>query len=107
MTPSSIDSSTRTSSTRSSATIRARTRISPGQPKASGSPTSRHWHAGVWQAWGFMTSLAIVAQAMDHHPAFENVYTKVVVELWTHDLGGLSNWDFKLASEAERLLPPG
>lgn len=57
------------------------------------------------QAWGFMTALAIAAQAMDHHPAFENVYTKVVLELWTHDLGGLSSWDFELACEAQRLLP--
>lgn len=56
------------------------------------------------RAWGFMTSLAIVAQAMDHHPSFTNEYTRVVLELWTHDLGGLSTWDFELAAAAERML---
>lgn len=56
------------------------------------------------RAWGFMTSLAIVAQAMDHHPSFQNEYTRVVLEVWTHDLGGLSTWDFELANAAERLI---
>ncbi len=48
-------------------------------------------------AFSFMTSCALVAEKMDHHPEWFNVYNKVRVHLTTHDAGGLSAFDFELA----------
>jgi 4a-hydroxytetrahydrobiopterin dehydratase len=53
------------------------------------------------QAFGFMTKVAIVAEAMNHHPEWFNVYNKVTVDLVTHDLGGISSFDFELAKKME------
>ena len=54
-------------------------------------------------AFSFMTSLALVAERMDHHPEWSNVYNRVVIDLTTHDAGGLSAKDFDLAAAADRL----
>jgi len=52
-------------------------------------------------AFGFMTKSALVAEAMNHHPEWFNVYNKVTVDLSTHDLEGISTWDFDLAKKME------
>ena len=44
-----------------------------------------------------MTRMAIEIERMNHHPEWFNVYNKINVELTTHDVGGISNFDFKLA----------
>ena len=49
------------------------------------------------EAFGFMTRVAIKAQEMDHHPEWFNVYNKVDITLSTHDAGGLTERDIKLA----------
>jgi 4a-hydroxytetrahydrobiopterin dehydratase len=49
------------------------------------------------QAFGFMTQVAIEAEKMNHHPEWHNVYNKVTIDLVTHDIGGISNYDFRLA----------
>ena len=49
------------------------------------------------RAFGFMTRVAMHADKYDHHPNWSNVYNKVDIELWTHDVGGLSDNDFRLA----------
>lgn len=54
-------------------------------------------------AFGFMTQAALVAEAMDHHPEWTNVYRHVTVDLSTHDAGGLTALDFALAARMERL----
>jgi 4a-hydroxytetrahydrobiopterin dehydratase len=54
-------------------------------------------------AFGFMTSAAIVAQTMDHHPEWFNVWNKVRIDLNTHDAGGISALDFQLARSMEEL----
>ena len=54
-------------------------------------------------AFAFMTALALVAERMDHHPEWFNVYNRVVIDLTTHDAGGLSEKDFELAAAASRL----
>lgn len=54
-------------------------------------------------AFGFMTQVALIAEKMDHHPEWSNVYNRVVVELQTHDAGGLTELDFKLATAASGL----
>ncbi len=54
-------------------------------------------------AFGFMSSVAIVAEAMNHHPNWSNVYNLVHIELYTHDAGGITEWDFELAKRIEQL----
>ena len=51
------------------------------------------------EAFSFMTKIALVCEKYNHHPNWENVYSKVIIQLNTHDLGGVSNLDQILASE--------
>jgi 4a-hydroxytetrahydrobiopterin dehydratase len=53
------------------------------------------------RAFGWMTQMAIWAEKLKHHPEWFNVYNKVDVELTTHDAGGISELDFKLADKME------
>jgi len=53
------------------------------------------------QAFGFMTQVAMHAQCMDHHPEWSNVYNKVVVDLTTHEAGGITDKDFELAKKID------
>ena len=55
------------------------------------------------QAFGFMTRAALIAEKMDHHPEWFNVYKNVEVTLSTHDAGGVTELDIKLAGEMDRL----
>jgi len=59
--------------------------------------------ANFAEAFGFMTSAAIEAEKMDHHPEWFNVYSKVVVDLTTHSAGGVTELDFELAKKMNRL----
>lgn len=56
------------------------------------------------QAFGFMARVALVAEKMDHHPEWSNVYNRVTVLLTTHDAGGLSERDAKLASAIDAMV---
>jgi 4a-hydroxytetrahydrobiopterin dehydratase len=56
------------------------------------------------RAFGWMTQIAIWAEKLNHHPEWFNVYNKVVVQLTTHDVGGISELDFKLAEKMELFL---
>jgi len=55
------------------------------------------------EAFAFMTKVAKVAEEMNHHPNWSNVYYTVVVRLSTHDKGGVTEKDIKLAEEMNRL----
>ena len=55
-------------------------------------------------AFGFMTRVALIAEAMGHHPEWCNVWNRVVIDLTTHDTGGLSNLDQQLAQRINALL---
>ena len=57
---------------------------------------------GFAAAFGFMSTCALVAQKQDHHPEWFNVFDRVVVDLTTHDAGGVSALDFTLAAEMEK-----
>jgi len=48
-------------------------------------------------AFGFMASVALIAERMNHHPEWSNVWNTVVIDLTTHDAGGISARDFELA----------
>lgn len=55
------------------------------------------------RAFGWMTQIAIWAEKLKHHPEWFNVYNRVEVNLTTHDAGGISELDFKLAKKMELL----
>jgi 4a-hydroxytetrahydrobiopterin dehydratase len=55
------------------------------------------------EAFGFMSSLALVAESMGHHPEWFNVYNRVTIDLTTHDAGGITNKDLELAKKANEL----
>lgn len=55
------------------------------------------------QAFSFMTSIAMLAEKLNHHPTWNNTYNKVSITLSTHDVGGLSKLDFKLAKQIDLL----
>jgi 4a-hydroxytetrahydrobiopterin dehydratase len=55
------------------------------------------------EAFGFMTKVALAAEAMNHHPEWFNVYATVRVDLATHDAGGITELDFALARRIEAL----
>ena len=52
-------------------------------------------------AFGFMARAALVAETLNHHPEWSNVYDRVVVHLTTHDAGGLTELDFSLAGRMD------
>lgn len=55
-------------------------------------------------AWGFMNKVALLAEKMDHHPDWSNVYNKVSIRLTTHDAGNkITGKDRKLAEEIDKL----
>jgi 4a-hydroxytetrahydrobiopterin dehydratase len=94
----------------------ARTRMSDAEVKAamadvpdwnlegtSSAISRRFTFANFNQAFGFMTRAAMEAEKMDHHPDWSNVYKTVDVKLNTHDAGGLTELDFKLARKMDKL----
>lgn len=64
----------------------------------------RRWKfADFSVAWGFMSRVALLAEAHDHHPEWSNVYNRVEIVLTTHDAGGLSARDLRLARAIDAL----
>lgn len=55
-------------------------------------------------AFGFMTKVAIVAEKLNHHPDWSNVYNTVRIQLQTHDAGGVTHKDIELAERITKLL---
>lgn len=53
------------------------------------------------EAFGFMTRVALTAEAMGHHPAWSNVWNKVEIDLSTHSISGISRLDFELAAKIQ------
>ena len=55
--------------------------------------------ANFIDAFSFMTKVALICEKYNHHPNWENVYSKVIIKLSTHDLGGITNLDQSIALE--------
>lgn len=55
-------------------------------------------------AFGFMSSMALVSEQMGHHPEWSNVYNRIVVDLTTHDAGGITGKDVDWAKIANQLI---
>lgn len=51
-----------------------------------------------------MTQVGLIAESLNHHPEWSNVYSEVTIKLTTHDLGGLSTLDIKLAKLINKLV---
>jgi len=56
------------------------------------------------EAFSFMTGVALQAEAMNHHPEWNNVYNRVDIALTTHDAGGITEKDFLLAAKIDDLV---
>ncbi|HVU00837.1 MAG TPA: 4a-hydroxytetrahydrobiopterin dehydratase [Polyangiaceae bacterium] len=83
--------------------IAARLQALPGWSR-SGDKLVRHFDFPDFvQAFGWMSSVALVAERMNHHPEWKNVYGKVHVELTTHDSGGITALDVQLATTMNEL----
>ena len=72
--------------------------------KREGEKLSREYQfADFVEAFGFMAAVALVAEKLDHHPEWFNVYRTVRVQLATHDAGGITALDFQLARTMDKL----
>lgn len=75
----------------------------PGWSLAEGKLHREYDFGDFVRAFGFMASIAVVAEAMNHHPEWSNVYGRVVVDLVTHDAGGITQSDLDLAARMDAL----
>ena len=85
--------------------ILAALRELPGWTVLDGKLHREYVFADFVHAFGFMTSAAIVAESIGHHPEWLNVYNRLTVDLTTHDAGGISEKDFELARKLNALYP--
>jgi 4a-hydroxytetrahydrobiopterin dehydratase len=61
--------------------------------------------ANFIEAWGFMSKVALLAEKLNHHPNWSNVYNSVSIELTTHDAGNkVTDKDRKLAAQIDKIL---
>jgi 4a-hydroxytetrahydrobiopterin dehydratase len=75
----------------------------PGWEVEAGKLHREYGFASFVEAFGFMASVALVAEQSNHHPEWRNVYNRVVVDLTTHDAGGLTSLDIALARRMNEL----
>jgi 4a-hydroxytetrahydrobiopterin dehydratase len=75
----------------------------PGWSLADGKLHREFRFANFSEAFGFMTRVALAAEASDHHPEWSNVWSRVVVDLVTHDAGGVTDKDVALAQRISEL----
>jgi 4a-hydroxytetrahydrobiopterin dehydratase len=75
----------------------------PGWTLEAGKLHREYRFADFVEAFGVMASVALVAERMNHHPEWFNVWNTVRVDLTTHDAGGITARDFELAAAMERI----
>jgi 4a-hydroxytetrahydrobiopterin dehydratase len=78
----------------------------PGWSRVEGRSAivKKYQFADFGAAWGFMSRVALLAERHDHHPEWSNVWNRVEITLSTHDAGGLSARDVKLAEAIEKAV---
>jgi 4a-hydroxytetrahydrobiopterin dehydratase len=86
--------------------IRALPAQLPGWSLSNGKLRRAFVFADFSAAFGFMARVALLAETLGHHPEWSNVYNRVVIDLTTHDAGGLSSLDRELARRINGLLTP-
>ncbi len=84
--------------------VDARLATLPAWKRAKGTLHRTFSFTDFSEAFGFMARTALAAEKMNHHPDWSNVWNKVVVVLSTHDAGGITDLDFRLASEMDRIF---
>jgi len=89
----------------SEAEIHAALQELSGWTVAKGKLHREYKFADFIHAFGFMTSAALAAEAMGHHPEWFNVYNRLTVDLATHDAGGITAKDLELAGKLDALYP--
>ena len=89
------------------AAIRERLAALPGWDLSGGKLHREFRFADFNEAFGFMARAALVAEQMNHHPEWFNVYSRVEVHLTTHDAGGISELDFELAEKMNGMAGAG
>jgi 4a-hydroxytetrahydrobiopterin dehydratase len=87
----------------SAADVQARLGELPSWTLKDGKLHREYKFAGFVEAFGWMASCALCAEAANHHPEWFNVWNRVVVDLSTHDAGGITEKDFALAIKMEKL----
>ena len=83
--------------------IRTMLETTPGWQREGDKLARQFKFASFVEAFGWMSSVALVAEKLDHHPEWKNVYSRVEVELTTHDSGGITALDFELAARMNEL----
>ena len=83
------------------AEIAARLTALPGWSLQAGKLHKAFAFKDFVEAWSFMSAVALAAESMGHHPEWCNVWSRVTVDLTTHDAGGVSALDFDLAARME------
>jgi 4a-hydroxytetrahydrobiopterin dehydratase len=87
--------------------IRRHTASLPGWSAKGGSLHRELVFRDFVDAFRFMTGVALIAERMNHHPGWSNVYNRVVIDLSTHDAGGITGLDVQLAGRINELLETG
>ncbi|MFS8858289.1 4a-hydroxytetrahydrobiopterin dehydratase [Synechococcus sp. H55.7] len=87
----------------SEAEIQAKLEELPGWSLQEGKLHRQFQFRSFVEAFGWMSSVALVAESMGHHPEWTNVYNRVRVDLTTHDAGGITELDFTLAQRMNEL----
>jgi 4a-hydroxytetrahydrobiopterin dehydratase len=77
----------------------------PGWSEQDGALHRELSFADFSEAWGFMSRAALVAEKLDHHPNWSNVWATVVIDLSTHDAGGITALDVEFATRVSAFLP--
>ena len=83
--------------------IRERLGSLPGWSLLEGKLYREYEFADFVEAFGFMTRAALAAERMNHHPEWSNVYNRVTIRLTTHDAGGITDRDLRLAGTLNSL----
>jgi 4a-hydroxytetrahydrobiopterin dehydratase len=78
----------------------------PGWKIEEGKLHTRLQFKNFVEAFGFMTRVALVAEAVGHHPEWSNIYHTVIIHLTTHDAGGITQRDVELATQIQLLAGP-
>jgi 4a-hydroxytetrahydrobiopterin dehydratase len=84
--------------------IRAALTALPGWSLAGGKLHRELRFRDFVEAFGFLSSVALVAERMNHHPEWSNVYARVSIDLVTHDAGGITELDLELARRISELV---
>lgn len=83
--------------------VDARLSMLPGWKRAKGKLHRTFTFADFSEAFAFMARAALAAEKLNHHPDWSNVWNRVAVDLETHDAGGITKLDFRLATEMNRI----